>query len=421
MWLDMATACVAFAACGRSQLYSGPVDGGSTQVASSTDRADAAEMRQTLRPNKRDDAVDSGPPRTPNVKGLPFVKIAINHAGLSTCGIRTNGSLYCWGLACGEDEQGSQACWGRTCLGDQGCRTLGPERFTPGYEVSAPPKGRFVDVVPMVLFEEACALDANGTPTCWGYTDRDGPLWGTGLEFVQIEGGSGSCGIRNGGSLWCNSLSNYPTGDALSKTYTSIAASAYHFCALRTDGELECWGIAEGHDDIVGLSKNVDPPAGPFTQIAVGSFHSCALRRDGTAVCWGAGTTLGVCGVEMLAPLSYECGQAMPPPGAFTQLALGNLHSCGLRPDGSVECWGVGTRASPCEPGFGSGGNPNCGQAMPPAGRFLAVAAGRYHSCALDDAGEVTCWGLGSVLGECGGLHYSSELGFDCGQAGPPY
>ena len=26
-------------------------------------------------------------------------------------------------------------------------------------------------------------------------------------------------------------------------------------------------------------------------------------------------------------------------------------------------------------------------------GRFTAVSAGRWHSCALDDAGELTCWG----------------------------
>jgi len=29
-----------------------------------------------------------------------------------------------------------------------------------------------------------------------------------------------------------------------------------------------------------------------------------------------------------------------PPPGAFTQISVGWIHVCGLRPDGSVVCWG---------------------------------------------------------------------------------
>jgi hypothetical protein len=44
--------------------------------------------------------------------------------------------------------------------------------------------------------------------------------------------------------------------------------------------------------------------------------------------CWGAN----------------ETGQASPPAGKFQQVAAGELHSCGLRADATVTCWGAVAR-----------------------------------------------------------------------------
>jgi len=40
-----------------------------------------------------------------------------------------------------------------------------------------------------------------------------------------------------------------------------------------------CWG-----DNAYG---QLDAPSGKFTEVAVGVFYSCGLRDDGTIQCWG--------------------------------------------------------------------------------------------------------------------------------------
>ncbi|MCY3963310.1 MAG: RCC1 domain-containing protein, partial [bacterium] len=66
-----------------------------------------------------------------------------------------------------------------------------------------------------------------------------------------------------------------------------------------------------------------DTPAGAFTAIAAGSWHSCGIRADSTAECWG----------------SNSDGQADAPAGAFTAIAAAHTHSCGIRADNTAECW----------------------------------------------------------------------------------
>ncbi len=88
------------------------------------------------------------------------------------------------------------------------------------------------------------------------------------------------------------------------------------------------------------------PPPGvrPAT-LSAGGLHTCGLKDDGAIVCWGWN--------------GY--GQATPPAGTFTQVSAGFGHSCGLKSDGAVACWGWNDQ----------------GQATPPAGFFTQTQRGR--------------------------------------------
>ncbi len=90
---------------------------------------------------------------------------------------------------------------------------------------------------------------------------------------------------------------------------------------------------------------------GTVSQVSAGGYHSCALRTDGTVACWGSnvGRGEGFWGEYL--------GQATPPMGTFTQVSAGAYHTCGLRSDGTVACWG-------------SNGS---GQATPPASTFTQM------------------------------------------------
>jgi len=69
---------------------------------------------------------------------------------------------------------------------------------------------------------------------------------------------------------------------------------------------------------------------GPFTHNA----HSCGLRTDGTVACWGA---------TILA--------AKPPAGTFTQVSAGADVTCALERDASAACWGeLAIAQTPNEP-----------------------------------------------------------------------
>ena len=68
-------------------------------------------------------------------------------------------------------------------------------------------------------------------------------------------------------------------------------------------------------------------------------------------------------------------------------MSAGWHHTCGLKPDGTVECWGRN----------------DDGQSSAPSGSFRAVAAGRWHTCGLRTGNTVVCWGDSARLREAPG------------------
>ncbi len=57
--------------------------------------------------------------------------------------------------------------------------------------------------------------------------------------------------------------------------------------------------------------------------ISTGSIHTCGVKSDGTLICWGDGG-----------------GASTPPEGTFTQVSAGFYYNCGLKSDGTLACWG---------------------------------------------------------------------------------
>ena len=99
-------------------------------------------------------------------------------------------------------------------------------------------------------------------------------------------------------------------------------------------------------------------------RVTAGGVHSCALRADGTVTCWG---------------YNYHGQLAAPTSGDFAAVAAGGAHSCALRADGTITCWG--------DNDFGQYDD------IPAGGDFVAVVAGGAHSCALRADSTIICWG----------------------------
>lgn len=97
--------------------------------------------------------------------------------------------------------------------------------------------------------------------------------------------------------------------------------------------------------------------------------HTCGVRMDGRIACWGLD----------------DHGQASPPRepdflagGWFRAVAPGWEHTCAIRADHTVACWG----------------NNSAGEATPPSGQFKEITSGERYTCGLRMDGTIACWGL---------------------------
>ncbi len=113
------------------------------------------------------------------------------------------------------------------------------------------------------------------------------------------------------------------------------------------------------------------------TSIATGGSHTCAIKGDQTVQCWGSDQDSE----------GNFVGQSSPPAdlGPVLALATGKDHSCAIKMDHTVQCWG-----SDKDPE----GNFS-GQSSPPSdlGPVLDLAAGPHRTCAIKMDQTMQCWG----------------------------
>ena len=217
-----------------------------------------------------------------------------------------------------------------------------------------------------------CLLRNTGKVECWGAfgeADKGQARAPTG-RFVEISSGyQHSCGIAESGQAVCwgddsDGQSTVPEGN-----FTAVDAGLTHTCALRTNGTIACWG-SNG-------SGESDPPVGEFRSIAAGQRHNCALDADGMAACWGENTS----------------GEASPPDARFRSISAGTGTTCGIKTDSTVICWGWA---------FALQWRKFIGELLPRSewplsinGEYTTVSVSDWgtHSCGLRTDGKVRCWG----------------------------
>jgi alpha-tubulin suppressor-like RCC1 family protein len=167
-----------------------------------------------------------------------------------TCGIRTDGTLWCWGQNLhGQLGDGMSGTMNRTSPGQVGTMT------------------GWTDVE--IGDHHVCAVRA-GELWCWGF-DADGQV-GDGLTADVLV----------------------PTRIGTATNWRDVAAGLAHSCGVRTDGTLWCWGRnASGQLGLgtTGADRLTPVQVGTATdwiEVQAGETYTCGLRMGNRLFCWGS-------------------------------------------------------------------------------------------------------------------------------------
>jgi alpha-tubulin suppressor-like RCC1 family protein len=397
--------------------------------------------------------------------GVSSVALGGDH----TCAVKTDGSLWCWGRnnygqlgdghvhdpysntpvqimssgvssvalgfyhTCAVKTDGSLWCWGYNYYGQLGDGTNidsdTPVPITSG--VSSVALG----------FYHTCAVKTDGSLWCWGYNGYgqlgDGTYIGretpvpitSGVSSVAL-GFYHTCAVKTDGSLWCWGYNGYgQLGDGTSGWGTekntpvpitpgvsSVALGGNHTCAVKTDGSLWCWGanwsgqLGDGTRVQKSTPYPVITPAGALS-ISVGGSHSCAIKTDGSLWCWGYNSSGQLGNGESAGDSSYLPSQVSPPIlSDVSFVSLGGEHSCAIKIDGSLWCWGDNYYGQLGDGTYGPYADKNTPVKIMSSG-VSSVALGLYHTCAIKTDGSLWCWGAnwyGQVgVGPEGDVYYS--------------
>lgn len=284
-----------------------------------------------------------------------------------TCAARTGGGLFCFGNnAHGELGDGTKV-----------------DRAIPTSVLGNP----VVEDVATGL-EHTCILQKANVVRCWG-SNAKGQL---------------------------GDLTNAPrtsVGEAVQGSFTFVSAGFYHTCALTVGREVRCWGdnyygeVGDGTREHRNFAAAVVGSAGAqlanVSSLATGAWHTCAALMNGTVYCWGYNRygqlgypTSQICDQE-------DCSQVptiVPGIDHVVQVAAGYGHTCALRDDGTVWCWGANDQNA-----LGDGTTVDTRTIpAPTVGALQAVAeiaVGWQNTCARLVNGTVRCWGRND-FGELG-------------------
>lgn len=270
---------------------------------------------------------------------------------------------------CAVTQLGAVKCWGTNSNGELGNNST-TQANTP-VQVS----GLTTNMASVTAgTAHTCATNKSGGVYCWGYGGQGQLGVGTSDRHItpvavpslvagvtsMALGHNHTCAVQYGaakcwghgyyGQLGDTQTFNRNTPVAvtgLTSGVRSISASGDFTCAVTTSGAAKCWGRNSSGQlgdnsttqrnapvNAVGLSTGVD-------SVSAGWSHSCALKTDASIMCWGAESSgrLGTNGTDKsLVPVAIQSL------ANSISVSAGGAHSCAIASDGTAKCWGAGNQ-----------------------------------------------------------------------------
>jgi alpha-tubulin suppressor-like RCC1 family protein/endonuclease/exonuclease/phosphatase family metal-dependent hydrolase len=274
--------------------------------------------------------------------------------GEHSCGIRSAGTLWCWGrnnygqIGRGKAGDGSEP---PTQVGNRSdwARVAGGGAST-------------------------CAIGTTQALFCWGLNHR------------------GQIGDQT------RTVRTSPTRVPGVNMWRSVSMGFFHTCAIRTNDTLWCWGDNSagqiGKGNTKQSLKRFKVP-GRWQTVSAGGWTTCATKVNGSLWCWGR-NLFGQLGIGSYANRSKPArvGTAKN----WKEVSVSWTHSCG-RAGRTVRCWGRNTHGQ-----LGAGDTKGSTKPRRIKGGHAAMALGvaEGSSCLVDTGRRLWCWG-DNRYGQTGG------------------
>jgi len=234
-------------------------------------------------------------------------------------------------------------------------------------------------------------------------------------DWTQVSaGGNHSLGVRANGTAWgwgrniFGQLGDNTTIERSSPVsvvggftdWNQVSAGDQHSLGLRANGTAWAWGAGTngrlGDNTTISKSSPVSVVGGftDWTQVSAGRAHSLGLRANGTAWAWGS-NAYGRLGdgtaTAKNSPVSVVGGYT-----DWTQVSAGNLHSLGVRSNGTAWAWGYNLQGR-----LGDNSTVNKSSPVSVVGGFtnwtqVSASQGR-HSLGIRANGTAWGWGDGGT------------------------
>jgi len=322
-------------------------------------------------------AIVAGPGEAWDGDNRSIVHFSGDHTDV--CAVLDNGELWTWGVNS----------YGELGIGEEDIKKPIPVQ---AFDPANPTTGNYVTNAKRAF----CA----GSTHC--YDDEDGKIYCSGANtYGQLGQGTGST-TKSLVFLEVPGITN-----AIDVAIESWAITVA-VCALKsTDNTVWCWGQGKAAGDLntdtptqwVDASSN---PITGITKIRSGHHHTCGLKSDGTVWCQGVNDS-GQLGDGTYNNSRYTVIQ-VPGINDAVDLSVGREHSCVLRSNDTIYCWGSNTTDWAYETDSEVNGqtgnldvahNPSPVQFMPDLGPvFKSMKAFAFDTCGLLYSGEIYCMGL---------------------------
>jgi alpha-tubulin suppressor-like RCC1 family protein len=198
------------------------------------------------------------------------------------------------------------------------------------------------------------------------------------------------------------SLAVQVSATAVPTAANEIAVGSGNACAIKTDGQVYCWGSNQYGQVGLSLPDGSTLPRQAIPQqvvsVSASSGAACGLTSAQVAGCWGY-NHFGQLGRGTTSPDANPTPFSVVGGLTFAKVVIGWTSACGLTPAGAVYCWGDNSFGQ-----IGDGG-PSTTRLTPTpvAGNrtFKDVSLIGAHVCALTTGGEAFCWGF-NLAGQVG-------------------